>query len=135
MCSLTARTFLLWLLAIAMLLVRVNDCHLHLCLDDDAGPSITQAHASLMNHGMLGGDDEHNDRDLDASALPAIEKAQPDGDFVAGIVLLAVAVVLPVLQLRLPSRRLVSPVVDPLMGLRPPQRGPPIYASLRDSLW
>lgn len=123
---LTARTVLFWLLAIAMLLVRVNDCHLHLCLDDDAGPSITQAHDALMNHGMLDGDDEHNDRDLDASALPAIEKAQTDGIFVAGIVLLVLAIGLPVLQFSLPLPRLVSPVVDAPAGLRPPLRGPPI---------
>lgn len=124
--SVTARTILFWLLAIAMLLVRVNDCHLHLCLDDEAGPSITQAHDALMKHGMLDGDDEHNDRDLDASVLPAAEKAQTDGIFVAGIVLLVLAIGLPVLQFRLALPWLASPVVDPLAGLRPPLRGPPI---------
>jgi len=127
--SLLARA--LWVLAIALLLVRVGESHLHLCLDgqepavalhvDDA-PEHGGVDASLSSHNLSG----HNDRDIDTSNLPWAKKVGMDELPAVLLTVLILTLLLPAVRNVPPLSRLLIPAIARPASLLPPLRGPPL---------
>lgn len=116
----------LWVLAIAVLVARVGDAHLHFCADgQEQSMALHMSDAPGPHHADEAGSD-HDDRDLDVSGPTFVKK-------VGGLDELAVAVLFVVaLVLLLPILRSIEPIPDiqplflkPVFALRPPLRGPP----------
>lgn len=118
------------LLAIALLLVRVGEAHLHLCLDGLDRAAVMHVDDAPTHDGALTAIDGHNDLDVDLSVLPWIKNAATDdlslaapGLFALEALLLALLV--PVLKTAVPPTRFLLPALSPARSLRPPLRGPP----------
>src|SRR5690349_12896603 len=70
---------LLWLLAIALLLVRVGEAHLHLCLDGQQQQPVAMHVEDAPTHsGLEASADGHNDVDVDLSVSPWVKKIGVD---------------------------------------------------------
>ena len=120
---------ILWLLAIALLPVRMANAHLHLCLDGQ------QQAVSLHLQEKAGeaGDEHHSeghvDRDVDLSSVNSSIAKLPgsiDDIPLAVINVYLLASLLPVQEHLAPRpARLVSESAD-VFSLRPPVRGPPL---------
>jgi hypothetical protein len=118
----------LWVIAVAMLPVRMANAHLHFCLDGQTQPVSLHVQDLPTHHGSDHEDDGHNDRDVDfsASALAAKHSGSSDDHAFDLLSAYVVAFLLP-----LPSG--VAPVAPEQVSylsspvdLRPPVRGPPL---------
>ncbi|MGE0582899.1 MAG: hypothetical protein AB7P31_12310 [Steroidobacteraceae bacterium] len=117
-------------LAIALLLVRVGEAHLHLCLDGQDRAAAMHIEDAPRHDGTQASVDGHNDLDVDLSVLPWLKNAATDDTTLATLGLfpldaILLALLLPALLLTFPPARLRLPVPDSLFDLRPPLRGPP----------
>ncbi len=120
----------LWLLAIALLLVRVGDAHLHLCLDGQASTAAMHVGDAPTHDGSDVSIDGHHDVDVDLSVLPWIRAVAADETPHAAPALIALeplvlALLVPALESIAPPARYFLPALVPVRGLRPPLRGPP----------
>ena len=115
----------LWLLAIAVLAVRVGDAHLHICGDGQEQPiALHVADTPGQHHSDEGA---HKDRDLDISGPTLIKKAGGlDELTLAPLLAFALVVLLPVIRRIEPLADTAPVVPTPLFSLRPPLRGPPL---------
>jgi hypothetical protein len=119
---------LLWVLAVALLPIRMANAHLHLCLDGREQPvslhvQDVPAHAGAEH----AADEGHNDRDVDFSASLLTAKLAGGIDDAPSALLHVY-----VLAALLPIERPIVPVTDfrgtdftSVVTLRPPVRGPP----------
>jgi hypothetical protein len=118
---------LLWLLAIALLLVRVGEAHLHLCLDGQQQQSIAMHVEDAPTHSAAeastGG---HNDVDVDLSVAPWVKKIGVDELPVIVFASIVLALLLPITQSTSRPARRVIPHLASVFDLRPPLRGPPL---------
>lgn len=113
----------LWILAIALLALRMGGEHLHLCLD--GGEAAASVHAfDVAEHGEAM--TSHNDRNLDISGVALLKKSD------AGEILAPLLGVL-VLLFLVPSARFLLPRPVPVLApmarrayFQPPLRGPPL---------
>lgn len=122
----TPLTMLVWLLAIAMLPVRIANAHLHMCLDGQEAPIALHVQDEAGHH-----DDEHDtgheDRDIRVSGPALVAKS--------GVVDKVTPHLAPVAALEsilLPAPgRVDAPIrgfcaLSPaIFDLRPPSRAPP----------
>jgi hypothetical protein len=117
---------LLWLLAIALLLVRVGEAHLHLCLDGQQSAVAMHMEDVPTHSGSDASYDGHNDVDIDLSAASWAKKVGLDE--MPAIVFAAVllALLLPVLRSTVRPGQLLVPSFTSVFALRPPLRGPPL---------
>lgn len=120
----------LWLLAIALLLVRVGEAHLHLCLDGQDRIAAMHVEDAPSHDGDHASVDGHNDLDVDLSILPWLKSFSADDLSLAALALFAfeallLALLLPVLKTTVLPAQLVLPALEPALYLRPPLRGPP----------
>lgn len=123
---------LLWMLAIALVPLRMANAHLHFCLDGQQAPvSLHVQDRPGHDHAaeQLAG---HTDVDVDFPVANTIAKLPSGGDD------LPVFLPLYVLAILLPAQRHEAPrptvtVVDvgAVAKLRPPVRGPPAQVSFR----
>ena len=118
------------LLAIALLLVRVGEAHLHLCLDGLDRAAVMHVDDAPTHDGALTAIDGHNDLDVDLSSLPWLKSATADDAALAVLGLFAfdallLALLLPALKTPIRRTLLRLPFPDPVFDLRPPLRGPP----------
>lgn len=115
----------LWVLAIALLPLRVANAHLHLCLDGQAAAVSlhTQDAASHFDAGdSVPG---HDDRDVAVPAPPAVVKLDTT-DHVALACLFVASFALDPAPPRAPVPALPAAAPpDSIFDLRPPLRGPP----------
>lgn len=125
---------LLWLLAIALLPVRLAQAHLHMCLDGQDAP--VAVHVDIpTHHGAADHDDEHtggghNDVDVDVSTSATVKKAGTFEDLSLDILgVYVLALVLPEHQAVLPPSAYRSVPTTVRFELLPPSRGPPSLAS------
>lgn len=117
---------LLWLLAVALLPVRMANAHLHLCLDGQAPPVSVHVEDLATHDGNPVSEDGHTDRDLDVSQSLAFAKATNLNDFSPAILGAYVLAILAPAQIHVAPRSvLLSPDLTPAFDLRPPPRGPP----------
>jgi hypothetical protein len=117
-------------LAIALLLLRVGEAHLHLCLDGQDRSAAMHIEDAPLHDGAQSAVDGHNDLDVDLSVLPWLKNAATDDTTMAVLGLFALealllAFLLPALKTTIRPARLRLPFPDPAFGLRPPLRGPP----------
>lgn len=122
--SLLARA--LWMLAIALLLVRVGESHLHLCLDGQEQAVALHMEDTPEHNGADTSASGHNDRDIDTSNLPWAKKVGMDE---LPLLLLAssiLALLLPAVRNSPPPSRLLIPAIPRPASLLPPLRGPPL---------
>lgn len=120
---------LLWVLAVALLPVRMANAHLHFCLDGQTQP-VSLHVQDIATHvgGEHADEDGHNDRDIDVSASVLTAKSAGGSD-VAPLALLHVYVIATLLPLERPAfSQFDLPVAEPTsaFSLRPPVRGPPL---------
>ena len=121
---LRSMTSLLWVVALALLVVRTSDAHMHLCLDpQDQGSSL---HVADVGPGCdVGASATHPDRDVKAVDTALAKKNADQGD---EPVLLPVA-----FSWRLPAPRKITlppPAAQAVLAPQPlhflpPLRGPP----------
>lgn len=117
----------LWVVIFALLVVRMGDAHLHLCLDGQEPRSAFHvADRGPHHHGSSGAETEHLDTDVSLTARMLSKIAKMDFDlplFVVGALLLwalfALSARAPVAISR-PTLATAAPAF-----LRPPLRGPP----------
>lgn len=114
----------LWLLAIAVLAVRVGDAHLHFCGDGKEQPiALHVADAPGQHHTDEGA---HQDRDLDISGPTLVKKVSGlDELTLAPVLAFALVLLLPIVRRIEPLADTAAVVLTPLFSLRPPLRGPP----------
>ena len=121
----------LWLLAVALLPVRIANAHLHMCLDGQ-NPLVSYHVEDLpTHHGTDAHGDGHSDRDIDASGATAtltkLNKLDDLDDnpvpLLSGgaLILLLSAATSEAPQPSLPAFKPAS-----AFDLRPPTRGPPL---------
>ncbi|MBB6094969.1 hypothetical protein HNQ60_003856 [Povalibacter uvarum] len=116
---------LIWLLAIALLPVRMANAHLHMCLDGQEPRAALHVTDVPMHDGT---EDEsgHNDRDVKLSAALSITKANTLDDTPLPLLeTYVLAIVLPVERSVAPPVFVQIPDLTPAFDLRPPSRGPP----------
>lgn len=117
---------LLWLLAIALLLVRVGDAHLHLCLDGQQHRVAMHVQDAPTHQGSEASVDGHNDVDIDLSVSPWVKKVGLDEMPIIVFAAVLLSLFLPVLLSTVRPYQLLTPAVQSVFGLRPPLRGPPL---------
>jgi hypothetical protein len=117
---------LLWLFAIALLLVRVGEAHLHLCLDGQQPAAAMHVEDAPTHDGAKVSADGHNDVDVDLSVSPWVKKVGVDELPIILFASILLALLLPVLKSTSFPARLLVPSLAPVWGLRPPLRGPPV---------
>jgi hypothetical protein len=122
----TARMTWIWLFACcAVLLARVGEAHIHLCLDGTEAPAAVHLFDASVHHEKDGSSGKHVDSDVaasdDAVAKSAFTLAPFPVQFVSALVFL-----LPVEPLQRSSIS-VQPTPKPTdsFNFRPPLRGPP----------
>lgn len=124
-------TRLLWVVAIALLAVRMTDAHLHMCLDGQEPRSSWHVDDRGLHHEPSEGNTDHVDTDVSLGVL-LLKAGKIDSD---DLPLLLFAAVL-LWAVLVPQRRGVlsfdtaAPANAPLFYLRPPLRGPPALNSL-----
>lgn len=117
----------LWVLAIALLPVRMADAHLHLCLDGGERSMSIHVEDPPVHDGAIDADTGHTDRDVDLSNPLLIKKSgTSDKTAIAVLRVYVLALVLPVARSVEPLAELRLPAVVPAFNLRPPLRGPPL---------
>ena len=120
---------LLWVLAVALLPVRMANAHLHLCLDGQEQPVSLHVQDVATHSGTEATTDQgHNDRDVDVSAsmLTAKLSAGMDDAPSALLHLYVLTALLPVERLTFSLIDLPSAELTSVVTLRPPVRGPPV---------
>lgn len=116
----------LWLLAIAVLVVRVGDAHLHFCADGQEQPMTLHVADVPGEHHADEATSSHDDRDLDISEPTLFKKVGGlDEMAVAAPVVYALVVLLPVLSRIEPIADVAPVALASVFALRPPLRGPP----------
>jgi hypothetical protein len=116
----------LWLLAVAVLVVRVGDAHLHFCADGQEQPIALHVADAPGQHHSDEEQSAHHDRDLDISGPTLFKKVGSVDDVAAApLVTFALVLLLPVLTRIEPIARAALPPSIPVFALRPPLRGPP----------
>jgi hypothetical protein len=116
---------MLWVVAFALLAVRVSDAHLHLCFDGQEPRNSLHVSGHAVHHAPTDHSDEHIDADISLVATMAAKVAKIDSDDAA---------VLPV-SAQTPRFFSLPTAVLPTYRtgftlairafLRPPLRGPP----------
>lgn len=118
---------LVWMLAIAVLPIRMANAHLHVCMDGQETPVSLRVQALATHAGAVHEEEGRDDRDVDFSASVLTAKLSGGVDDVS----LALVHVY-VLAFLLPIERIVFSSIDPpnhdlsfVVTFRPPVRGPP----------
>jgi len=114
------------MLAVALLLVRVGESHLHLCLDGQEQAVALHVEDTPEHRGTDASTSGHNDRDIDTSNLPWAKKVGMDELPLLLLVLSILSLLLPAVRNTPPPSRLLIPVVARPASLLPPLRGPPL---------
>jgi hypothetical protein len=116
----------LWLFAIALLLVRVGDAHLHLCLDGRQHPVSMHVQDVPTHSGIEASFDGHHDIDVDLSVSPWVKKVGVDEMPIIVFAGILLALLIPILRSTIRPYQLVTPTFASVLTLRPPLRGPPL---------
>src|SRR5262249_30863739 len=115
----------LWLVAIALLPVRVVDAHWHMCLEGQQTVVAFHVNDVPSHEGEDLHGSGHNDTDVEASDAAALNKIADlhGGGFLPSIYVLAILLRVPLSE----APRAAPPIldVDSPFDLRPPSRGPP----------
>jgi hypothetical protein len=124
--TLTSRSALMLLVAVALLLARVGGAHLHLCFDGREAPATMHLEDAGLHHTTPGASQAHQDLDITAAG-GLLSKLNLDllgavfAVFFFGPLLLVACKLIPAARL---------PYFSPLPHfLRPPLRGPPLPIS------
>ena len=120
----------LWLLAIALLPVRMADAHLHLCMDGQQPPvALHVQHVATHDGAQPHADDDHNDRDVDLSATTTVAKSSllDDGLVPALLHVYVLAALLPRPSAAAPAKVSVHSFHSAPIDGPPPARGPPAF--------
>lgn len=115
----------LWLFAIALLLVRVGEAHLHLCLDGQQHPVAMHVQDAPTHSGGETSAGGHNDVDVDLSVAPWVKKIGVDEMPVIVFASVLLALLLPIPQSTSRPTQFLIPLLASAFTLRPPLRGPP----------
>lgn len=121
--------WLLWSLALAFVVVRASDTHLHLCFDGQEPPATLHLGDASVHDDHHQGDHEqgetHSDKDVDPFVGVLTKKAEPDLDGAIAVVVV-LALLLPAVSDTVPLDFDSAPVLRDLSHhWRPPLRGPP----------
>lgn len=120
---------ILWVVAVALLPVRMANAHLHFCLDGQEPPVSFHVQDLATHSGAEHVDDAgHNDRDVDVSAsLLATKISSGAGDAPAALLhVYVLATLLPLERPTFSSADLPYAELTSVLALRPPVRGPPL---------
>jgi hypothetical protein len=116
---------ILWVLAVALLPVRMANAHLHLCLDGKEAP------ISVHVEDVPGHQDDadlsvgHHDHDVDVSGSMSVTKSASfalDNPIISAFVL---AILLPIESSRIVRADVAEPYSSVAFVVHPPSRGPP----------
>lgn len=125
----SAFAIVLWVLAVALLPVRMANAHLHLCLDGQERPVSLHVQDVATHSGAEATTEQgHNDRDVDVSASLLTVKLSGGADD-APFAFLHLYVLTALLPLEHPTFSLVDlpgAELTSVVTLRPPVRGPPV---------
>jgi len=119
---------LLWVLAIALLTMRMADAHLHLCFDGSDRPVSLHVADVPTHHGEHDDSSGHQDQDLDFSSPLLIKKGggSLDDATIAVLGAYVLAFVLPEIETVTPEFDFSTAPLVSVFHLRPPLRGPPL---------
>ena len=119
----------LWILAIALVAVRISGVHLHLCPDGQEAPVSVHIFDAPGHHedGPAQGTDGHEDRDIDVSLSGAalFKKSDVGAAIVPVVTFFVLLVLLPRVATFLPWPSAPALPIGPSAYFRPPLRGPP----------
>ncbi|HEY4366987.1 MAG TPA: hypothetical protein VGN07_07095 [Steroidobacteraceae bacterium] len=115
----------LWILAIALLAVRMGGEHLHLCLD--GGEAAAAVHVfDVSEHSDSLDSGAHNDRNLDLSGTALLKKVDAGGALIPLLGLLVFLFLLPRVKIFLSRPQASAVPLAPVAYFIPPLRGPPL---------
>ena len=119
---------LLWVLAIALVPVRMANAHLHFCLDGQQAPVSLHVQDRAGHAHDEHVDDGHLDVDVDVSVANTIAKLPGAGDDILPVFLplYVLAVLIPTQQHEPPRQTVAVVDTSAIAQLRPPVRGPPL---------
>jgi hypothetical protein len=114
----------LWILAIALLALRMGGEHLHLCLD--GGEAAAAVHAfDLTEHSEAM--TSHNDRNLDLSGVALSKKKGDASEILAPLLgVMVLLFLVPSSRSLLPRPRAIPVPMTRWAYFTPPLRGPPL---------
>lgn len=115
---------LIWLLAIALLPVRMASAHLHMCLDGQE-PPVSVHVQDIATHDGSEDTAGHNDRDVQLSVLSITKASGLDKAPLPLLDACVLAILLPAPRSITPPVSVLIPDPTPAFDLRPPSRGPP----------
>lgn len=117
----------LWVIAIAMLAVRVGGAHVHLCADGKEPAISVHVFEDVPHHAPGQTLEGHQDSDVSISAgVALLKKVDSASDLLPLLLVFLVVALLPRSKSRvMPSNSLAAPL-SLLFHLRPPLRGPPL---------
>ena len=116
---------ILWLLAIALLLIRVGEAHLHLCFDGSDRLVAFHVKDSPNHAGGKEISSSHNDLDLAVSASASIKKLALDELPPIALALFLVTLLVPLVHGSSRPTPSVTLAISSAHCRRPPPRGPP----------
>ena len=119
---------ILWLLAIALLPVRIANAHMHMCLDGQKPVVAYHVQDVPTHNGTDTAGDGHSDRDVDASGASATlnKLSDLDNNSLSLLAVYAIALLLPAPESEAPQASSSVVELTPAFDLRPPTRGPPL---------
>lgn len=116
--------FSLWVLALALLAVRVDSAHWHMCLDGQEPRASLHVTDAAVHHAGSEDTADHNDQDVDAGTAAIFKH----GDLVDSWAVGTVWSLVRHLSTFIDESPLSAAITSPLSfipHLRPPSRGPP----------
>lgn len=116
----------LWVLAIALMAVRISGAHVHLCSDGQEAAASLHLLDSAPHH--AGDEDiaDHQDRDLKISDAAIFKKNDTGSDLMPLLVSLIFLLVLPHIRVFIPAASSILLPTGPRLYFTPPMRGPPL---------
>lgn len=117
----------LWILAIALVAMRMSGVHVHLCSDGQEAPVSVHLLDGSLHHGTgtSEGAEQHEDKDVNVFGAALFKKSDVGGDLLPGAFIFILLLLLPHARSFFPILRASALPVGPTAYFTPPLRGPP----------
>lgn len=116
----------LWMLAIALVAMRMSGIHLHLCTDGQEAAASVHLLDGSIHHAGDDADEGHQDRDLSIFGAAIFKKYDAAGDVIPLLGVLFLLFVLPRVRSSISFARITELPPGPRLYFTPPLRGPPL---------
>lgn len=117
----------LWILAIALVAMRMSGIHVHLCSDGQEAPVAVHLLDGSLHHGNESseGAEEHEDQDVNIFGAAHFKKNDVGGDLLPLAFFFVLLLLFPYARSLVPSITASALPTGPIAYFIPPLRGPP----------